>query len=211
MRTKLLILCGPSGCGKNYIENQLINNNSPIHYHDSEYIFKKLPQMTTRKPRNQKEIDDKIYDFVSKDTFIKRLIEDNYRYIAHTVIKTDDGETNFYASYLTDEFLNNTQSKVIFTVIANYYAINNIHNSLSYNTKFNNSLDDYLTFMISATSLEDMMKYNKRDNRDLEFIKNEEKDLIPYTDKILKNDFKNNKMIQVEDIMDLLQLYNWVV
>lgn len=65
----LLILCGCSGSGKSYFERELVANYPQY--------FNKLPQITTRMKRNDKDngyyfVDGKIYNYM-EDVLIARL------------------------------------------------------------------------------------------------------------------------------------------
>ena len=68
IRGNLIVISGPSGCGKGTICNYLLNKNKNIYLSIS---------MTTRTPRNF-EKDGKDYYFVSKEEFEKRIGENKF-------------------------------------------------------------------------------------------------------------------------------------
>ena len=68
IRGNLIVISGPSGCGKGTICNYLLNKNKNIYLSIS---------MTTRNPRNF-EKDGKDYYFVSKEEFEKRIGENKF-------------------------------------------------------------------------------------------------------------------------------------
>ena len=85
MRRKLLVLAGPSGCGKNYITDKLITN--------CPNIFEQLPQYTTRKKRTPNEntyyfITDEHYDII-KETLIAKTKIGSTRYGTVPCMKKD--------------------------------------------------------------------------------------------------------------------------
>lgn len=61
----LIVLSGPSGCGKDTVLSQLIDSNEDI---------KVSVSMTTRKPRGL-EVDGKDYYFVTREYFEKKIAE----------------------------------------------------------------------------------------------------------------------------------------
>lgn len=68
IRGNLIVISGPSGCGKGTICNYLLNKNKNIYLSIS---------MTTRTPRNF-EKDGQDYYFVSKEEFEKRISENKF-------------------------------------------------------------------------------------------------------------------------------------
>jgi guanylate kinase len=76
MKRKLLVLAGPSGCGKNYMTDELIRV-----YPD---LFEQLPQYTTRPKRTP---DENTYYFIT---------DEHYEIIKRTLIaKTQIGEYKY--------------------------------------------------------------------------------------------------------------------
>ena len=68
IRGNLIVISGPSGCGKGTICSELLKNNPDLFLNIS---------MTTREPR-EGEVDKKDYYFISKEEFEKRIKEDKF-------------------------------------------------------------------------------------------------------------------------------------
>ena len=68
IRGNLIVISGPSGCGKGTICSELLKNNPDLFLNIS---------MTTREPR-EGEVDKKDYHFISKEEFEKRIKEDKF-------------------------------------------------------------------------------------------------------------------------------------
>ncbi|ALN97969.1 guanylate kinase [Bacillus phage vB_BpuM-BpSp] len=107
MRKKLLVIAGPSGCGKNYMTDLLVKEHGNW--------FKQMPQYTTRAKRTP---DENTYYFVDKLHF--KLIED--KLIAKTEIHGD-----FYGTLPT------MQDNKIGIVIANKLGIENLKRTIDEN------------------------------------------------------------------------------
>lgn len=197
---KLLIICGPSGSGKSYLEEQLIQN-----YYDFDYKFVKLPQITTRIPRND-EKDNKYYSFKNINDYIHEII--NNRYFARIKIQNSDGEVHYYATKMTDDFCKLTYDKNIYTVIANLDGIKDIYKVLSYNEEFKR-LVDVCVLMIDSES----GTRKKRNDRSQDFVDNERYELYkenPYPVHVMKNDFERGIFITVNDVINKLYEINFI-
>lgn len=177
---KLLLLCGPSGAGKTYIENSLVQE-SPI----SKYTFKKLEQVTTRERRDDKDP----YIFLSVDAY-KEMEED---LVAKTAITTTDGVTNYYGTI--PDFIDNND--IIHTVIVNRKGIDDIKRYAEEHKELNIKI---VTFMITSSNPVG------RANRDKNFIKEELKSLEGCWDMIFTNMPEQDFYINTDDIYEALKI-----
>lgn len=78
MKRKLLAIAGPSGCGKNYMTDKLIE--------DYPELFEQLPQYTTRPKRT---LDENTYYFIEKE---------HYAIIKDTLIAKTTINNQFYGT-----------------------------------------------------------------------------------------------------------------
>jgi len=152
----LCIICGCSGSGKSYFEKKLVTEYS-------EY-FNKLPQITTRKPRGK---DDTGYYFVDDSI---------YEYMKGSLIaKLDSFNGNQYGTIPV------FTKKKINTVIASYDAIEDIFKLI----------DEEKFYIIPILILFDITEGNitqdgKRNDRNLEFLEKERKELFNVFEKYRK-------------------------
>lgn len=180
---KLLIICGPSGAGKNYIERELVEL-SPI----GNYTFKKLEQVTTRKRRN----DEDPYTFVSKEEY-KEL---ESKLIAKSVIVDSEGETNYYGT--KPEF--SDDDNVIHTVIANRKGIDDL---LKYIDESDEEIKKFVLMIDSSNP-------KTRENRDLEFIVEERRKLNEVFDSFLINFPEQDSYITVDEVFECLEANEFI-
>ncbi|AMS01322.1 guanylate kinase [Bacillus phage AR9] len=108
MKKRLLVIAGPSGCGKNYITDLLIGTYPEL--------FQQLPQYTTREKRTP---DENTYHFISKS---------HYDVIEHALIAKT--EINGYHYGTVPSFEENK----IGIIIANKKGIESLREYLSNNT-----------------------------------------------------------------------------
>lgn len=176
----LLLLCGPSGSGKSYIENELIKN-SPI----GDYKFVKLNQVTTREKRD--ELDP--YIFISYEKY-QKMEKD---LIAKTVITSSEGITHYYGTI--PKFKKG--KKIIHTVVVNKKGIIDMKQYIEEHPEMNINLK---IFMITSDNPV------KRVDRNEDFIKKEIESLNGFHDMFFVNHPQENSFINVDDIYEGLKI-----
>ena len=105
-----LIFMGPSGVGKDTIINMLLEKYPEIFY--------KLPSYTTRKIREEDEVDGKDYFFITKEEF--QVMKDENR-----LMGIQEYNDNFYASNKSklNELINKGDKIIILNYNIDYIAI----------------------------------------------------------------------------------------
>jgi guanylate kinase len=158
----LCIFCGCSGSGKSHFESIIQNYNG-------NDVFFKLPQVTTREPRENETHSQSNYYFVDEDT---------YEFIYKTLIARLEMYDNFYGTIPVFE------KGKINTVIAAADAIEDIFEcSLSKRsntayTEDNNTIDNVVPILIMFDIEPDNIKKDGiREGRDKENIQQERDDL----------------------------------
>ena len=179
---KVLLICGVSGSGKSYVENMLKNRD--IHL-EPQILFNKLTQVTTRKPRNQEEIDNKVYRFVDKDKYDK---------MKNNLIARTEINGNYYGTINT--ILECDFYTVINTIIVNRQGWEDVYEEL--NDMYGNEID-ICTLRINC----DIDNLEKREDRDIEYLKSENKKLLHISDISLDNNI--DKRLTTNDIIKALQ------
>jgi len=172
---KVLLLCGPSGSGKTYIEKLLKEVQMyEVTQADGEskvkVTFNKLNQVTTRKPRSQEEVDNRVYDFVN---------DNQYEKLESSLFARTNVNGNRYGTYLSDIKLSVDQDLIINTVVINYLGIQDL---IKYSKEHPEENIEYIILYIDSNSLEG------RNDRDNEFLEQERKSLENIYDlKLLNN------------------------
>ena len=180
---KLLVICGPSGSGKSYLEKNLCSE-LPQH-------FRKLPQVTTRKPRNEEEqgnpylfINKSTYEFI-KDKLIGRIMSDDF-------LSTNYGTIpDFDKGYIN-------------TIILSKEAIIDLQNHIAVKeAPFNGETTVNLFILGLDIEFEDLSREAKaaRANRDKNFF-DKEKEVFEYCHYINKTE--NGKYLNPNDILDII-------
>lgn len=179
---KIIILCGHSGSGKSYLAHKLSENgmNIPV-------------QVTTRPPRNQKEIDDKVYEFISdeeyeamKDDLTFRLESFNgYKYGTklNTIVKAKNDEfvDAFDRDIMTEEYIN--------VVVASADGIQDFVDTF-YEEILTNIIEVYCIEIKDDTITEKYLKDSNRE-RDMKFINDEIESLKGWADVVFLNSSDN--------------------
>lgn len=193
-----LLICGVSGSGKNYIQNMLQNKGNEYlknNYNNKnlDISFNKLQQVTTRKPRNMEEIENQVYSFITKELY--DIIE--YNLIAKTKVNENYYGTIKMAIKDYTRIYENKDYK-------NFIFINTvIVNRLGYDHFINDVKENYKDRKVNIFTLKidcDYLDLQKRNGRNLEFIKKEDCDLEDIYDMKLENSISNR--ITVEKIID---------
>lgn len=219
----ILIICGPSGQGKNTFEKMLNEFTDRNKIGGTSIEFRKIPQCTTRARReNESTNPNESYKFVSKEEYDN--LNKNGHLFGRTHIDYEDGHTDYYGSFLSAReiaratfkalYLN---TKVVFTVILNAGGIedamnNSFTNKIGLNPvigkQTNIKIDDntVISPVISFIYV-DGNNTLKRDGRDESFVENERKSLEPYKDYFISevfNDFQNGKLANKETINGII-------
>jgi|GEM_PF-3225729 len=172
---KVLLLCGPSGSGKTYIEKllkavQMYEVTQADGESKVKVTFNKLNQVTTRKPRSQEEVDNRVYDFVN---------DNQYEKLESSLFARTNVNGNRYGTYLSDIKLSVDQDLIINTVVINYLGIQDL---IKYSKEHPEENIEYIILYIDSNSLEG------RNDRDNEFLEQERKSLENIYDlKLLNN------------------------
>lgn len=172
---KVLLLCGPSGSGKTYIEKllkavQMYEVTQADGQSKVKVTFNKLNQVTTRKPRSQEEVDNRVYDFVNDEVYEK---------LESSLFARTNVNGNRYGTYLSDIKLSTDKDLIINTVVINYLGIMDL---IKYAKEHPEENIEYITLYIDSNSLEG------RNDRDDEFLEQERKSLENIYDlKLLNN------------------------
>lgn len=178
---KILLICGSSGCGKTYIENLLKNHDYKVPPH---ILFNKLEQVTTRKPRSEKEIEDKIYRFLS---------EEQYKKISKLLIAKTNVKGKSYGTLNTIMESDDNYYQVVNTIIVNRLGWNNVMEDLE--TIYGNEAD-ICTLRITCNNKD----LEERELRDTNYTNKEDNLLKDIADITLDNSKSNrldeNKVIE---------------
>jgi guanylate kinase len=181
----LLIICGNSGSGKSYFEKNL----------SSEYpdLFKKLPQTTTRKPR-ENEVDGKDYHYIEKELYdkIEPLL----------IFRLGNFNSNKYG---TLPVFNKDR---INTVIASYDAIINF---IMEKDSIFKDLPLNIILLHMSIDYDNITSSGKRNTRDKEFINDEINANNTLSELCMKADITylnykyedNNRFARIDDIFEI--------
>lgn len=189
---KTLFISGISGSGKDYICNKLLeydNSNDDIQ-------FNLCKQITTRKKRKEEELREKHglyvnYDFVTKEEFQKN----------HNLFAITEFNNNWYGTKLSELKVDNYINLVI--VDPNGY-----NNAITTFNNFNEvyKLKEYRKFQSNLLLVLSGTPFEKREDRDDEFVKKEQdrQDILLY--KFAKLIYTNSPQNSEESIKHLIQM-----
>lgn len=182
---RLLVICGPSGSGKSVLEQGLVNNIFNVD--GSHILFKKLIQVTTRKPR-QNEVYGNPYIFVSDEEF-ERIRPD-------LIGRVGLSENTIFDSKYGTIVDTNRNSKLIYTAIFAEEAISDL---------IENAFHRYDIFILGINGDDSMLLHSRREGRDLEFI-NKERTVLNKANLVLTNKIGNyldpEKVVQIMNILE---------
>ena len=187
-----LLLCGPSGSGKTYVEKLLTG------YSDEHVSFNKLRQVTTRSPRSQEEIDNKVYEFITKQEY-ETIKDDLFARTEHNGhlygTKLSDAKDSVTTiECINDDFCKHNVNVVVNTAVVNAGGIDDFKQYVK-----NNLSDEHVRCMviyIESDSLE------SRSDRDNEFISKERQELKGKWDICLLNNADNR--LTAQDVVKAL-------
>lgn len=179
---KVLLICGVSGSGKSFIETMLSQRD----FRKPPYVyFNKLRQVTTRQPRNEDEIKNKTYNFISEEVYDK--ISGNL--FAKTVV---NGKR--YGTLNT--IMESEEYTVVNTIIVNRIGWQNVIDEL-----IETFADEVQICTLQICCKPDDCE--SRSDRDVNFLIDEQKSISKISDLRLNND-KDNRL-KSEDIIKALQ------
>lgn len=174
---KMLIICGPSGGGKSVLERTLCSN----------YNFRKLMQVTTRKPR-QDESYGNPYIFVTDEDFEKNKSQ----LIGRLGVSENTIFKDKYGTIPTTE-----KTKYILTAILAEEAI------FDFLTSTFQRENKFETLIIGVNGSDTLLQSNARDGRGAEFIK-KEREVLNLADIVIKNDA--NSFIDAQKVVNIINL-----
>lgn len=156
---KFLLICGVSGVGKSFVEDELVRNNHP------KISFFKLPQVTTRDKRD----DNDPYQFLSKK---------EYKNIESNLIAKTNFHGNLYGTLDISRIKDYEGKLLINTIIVNAEGFQSSVDDLT--KKYGDNFDLFTLRLINDSPVE-------REGRDQDSLDLENKALESISDATLKN------------------------
>ena len=181
-KIKVLLICGISGSGKTWIENDLIKHST------DKLEFHKLKQYTTRKPRSDEEINMNIYEFIDDEKYDK---------IKDTLIAKTEVNGCKYGT-LQDFRKSTNKTTIINTIIVNRRGHDDIISFLKNFEYINNY--DIITLEVKVQ--------NEIKNRSDRNIEKEKKELENIANISIDNSFGNR--VNYKDVIKLLKSVEFI-